>query len=364
MPLADLLKEGERVMIICNACRYCEGHCAVFPAMEQRTEFPPQDLHYLANLCHDCGSCYHHCQYAPPHEFAVNVPKTFKEIREETYRKYAWPKALAGLFEGNAVSTAAIVISSLCLLGMIAFSLSPEGAMASPHEGPGAFYEIISHDAMIALFGIVWLLVLAACTAGFLGFWRESGPRRKVSARHFGIATLDVLKLRYLDGGAGDGCTYPTEAPSQARRVFHHFTYYGFLLCLASTTVAALYDNFLGRKAPYPVASAPVLLGIAGGIGLLVGPTGLLALKLRSDEGPNPRSRFVLDVTFLALLFLTTATGFLLLLFRSTAAMGTLLWVHLGFVLGLFATLPYGKFVHAVYRFAALLRYAVEKPAS
>ena len=44
--------------------------------------------------------------------------------------------------------------------------------------------------------------------------------------------------------------------------------------------------------------------------------------------------------------------------------MGTLLWVHLGFVLGLFATLPYGKFVDAVYRFATLLRHAVEKPAS
>ena len=63
MPLADLLKEGERIMTICNACRYCEGHCAVFPAMELRSSFPEPDLTYLANLCHDCGSCFHHCQY-------------------------------------------------------------------------------------------------------------------------------------------------------------------------------------------------------------------------------------------------------------------------------------------------------------
>src|SRR5437764_920925 len=92
MLLTDMFAEGERIMVICNACRYCEGHCAVFPAMELRTTFPKEELAYLANLCHDCGSCYHHCQYAPPHEFAVNVPKTFKEIRERTYRDHAWPR--------------------------------------------------------------------------------------------------------------------------------------------------------------------------------------------------------------------------------------------------------------------------------
>jgi hypothetical protein len=41
--------------------------------------------------------------------------------------------------------------------------------------------------------------------------------------------------------------------------------------------------------------------------------------------------------------------------------MGTLLAVHLGVVLGLFLTLPYGKFVHAVYRVAALVRAALER---
>ena len=57
-------------MQICNACRYCEGFCAVFPAMTRRLEFGRADVHYLANLCHNCGACLHACQYAPPHEFA------------------------------------------------------------------------------------------------------------------------------------------------------------------------------------------------------------------------------------------------------------------------------------------------------
>jgi citrate/tricarballylate utilization protein len=38
-----------------------------------------------------------------------------------------------------------------------------------------------------------------------------------------------------------------------------------------------------------------------------------------------------------------------------------LLAIHLGFVLALFLALPYSKFVHGVYRFGALLRYALER---
>jgi citrate/tricarballylate utilization protein len=66
-------------------------------------------------------------------------------------------------------------------------------------------------------------------------------------------------------------------------------------------------------------------------------------------------------VAFLVLLFLTSLTGLLLLVLRDMPAMGVLLAVHLGVVLGLFLTLPYGKFVHAVYRFAALVRYSLER---
>ena len=36
MQRSATLTEADRLMTICNSCRYCEGLCAVFPAMEIR----------------------------------------------------------------------------------------------------------------------------------------------------------------------------------------------------------------------------------------------------------------------------------------------------------------------------------------
>ena len=44
--------------------------------------------------------------------------------------------------------------------------------------------------------------------------------------------------------------------------------------------------------------------------------------------------------------------------------MGALLAIHLGVVFRLFFTMPYGKFVHGIYRFMALVRYARESGGS
>ncbi len=49
---------------------------------------------------------------------------------------------------------------------------------------------------------------------------------------------------------------------------------------------------------------------------------------------------------------------------RATGAMGTVLAVHLGFILALFLTMPYSKFVHGLYRSGALLRHAIERPGA
>ena len=62
--------------------------------MTRRLAFDKTDVHFLANLCHNCGACLHACQYAPPHEFRVNVPQAMAKVRRDTYTEFAWPRAL------------------------------------------------------------------------------------------------------------------------------------------------------------------------------------------------------------------------------------------------------------------------------
>jgi citrate/tricarballylate utilization protein len=359
----ELVQQGEWFMRICNACRYCEGYCPVFPALERRLTFAEGDLNYLANLCHNCGSCLDACQYAPPHEFALNFPRILADIRGETYKKYAWPGWLAGLFQRNGLAVSLITAASLALfLLSLSVFVGPSALLSAHTVREGAFYAVLSHNAMVLTFGAVSLVVLAALGVGFVRFWRDTGesPSVLLNPIALGRAAMDVLRLKHLDGG-GEGCIDPGEEPSLARRRFHHLTFYGFSLCFAATTVAALYHYAAGWEAPYPFWSLPVFLGTVGGLGLLIGPVGLLWLKGRRDPALSDPKQRGMDVGFLVLLFLTSLTGLLLLALRDTPAMGVLLAVHLGMVLGLFLTMPYGKFVHAIYRTAALVRYAVEE---
>ena len=362
IPVA-LVEEGQRMASICNACRYCEGFCAVFPALERRLSFAEGDLAYLANLCHDCGSCYYACQYAPPHEFQVNFPKMLADIRMETYRKYAWPGPLAGLFERNGVTVAFVGAASLALLLCAMFWLiGPAVLLGARADSAGAFYAVISHRTMAWTFGLVFLLVVIGLVAGLVRFWRDTEENASAlfSPGPLSQSVSDVLQLRYLAGG-GDGCTYPDETPSHARRWFHHLTFYGFMLCFAATCVATIYHYGFGWRAPYALSSLPVLLGTAGGIGLLIGPAGLLWLKAKRDPVLVGAKQIGMDVGFLTLLWLSSASGLLLLALRESSAMGVLLGIHLGIIMALFVTLPYGKFVHAVYRFAALVRFHLER---
>jgi citrate/tricarballylate utilization protein len=357
--LEALVAEAEvgRQMQICNACRYCEGFCAVFPAMTRRLEFPAFDAHYLANLCHNCGACLHACPYAPPHEFAVNVPQAMARVRRETYTRHAWPAPLGVLVQRNGLAVALVL--SVCLAGFLALGAAATGSLwrAVP---AGNFYTIFPHGLMVALFGPVFLFALLALGVGVVRFWR-SAPPGPVGAPAAAEAVHDALRLRYLDGGHGEGCNEADDRFTRVRRVLHHLTFYGFLLCLAATSVATVYHYALGWVAPYGFSSLPKLLGMTGGAGLVVGTVGLGWLRLRRHPQHVDAASTPMDMAFVTLLFLTGATGLALALLRATPAMPLLLCLHLGSVMAFFATMPYGKFAHGVYRAAALLKWAVEK---
>ncbi|RZL94793.1 MAG: tricarballylate utilization 4Fe-4S protein TcuB [Variovorax sp.] len=353
--------EVGRQMQICNACRYCEGFCAVFPAMTRRLEFGKADIHFLANLCHNCGACLHACQYAPPHEFAVNVPQAMAQVRGQTYIDYAWPPALGALYQRNGLTLALALAAALALFLILAVAMN--GTLWGGQLG-GNFYKLFPHNLLVGLFAPVFLFASLALTMGVRRFWRDVTPATSgasVSTPAAAEATDAVLRLKYLDGGHGEGCNNEDDAFTLSRRRFHHFTFYGFLLCFAATSVATVYHYVFGWAAPYELPSLPKLLGVVGGVCLVVGTAGLWRLNRQRHPLHGDAAQKPMDLGFIVLLFLTSASGLALWLGRGTPALAVLLCLHLGAVMALFATLPYGKFAHGIFRTASLLRHAIER---
>ncbi len=352
--------EIARQMQICNACRYCEGFCAVFPAMTRRLDFTQADVHYLANLCHNCGACLHACQYAPPHEFAVNVPQAMARVRGQTYADYAWPPALGALYARNGLAVALALAAGLALFLLLAAART--GSLGTAPAG-GNFYAVFPHNLLVGMFAPVFLFVVLALALGVRRFWRDVSPPQEAAQPPGALpeAVGNALSLRYLDGGHGEGCHNEDDRWTHARRRAHHLTFYGFMLCFASTSVATLYHYALGWVAPYDLPSIPKLLGAVGGLALLLGTVQLLRLNLARNPAQGDVAQRPMDLGFIALLFLTSLTGLGLWFARGHAGQTVWLAVHLGVVMALFVTLPYGKFAHGVFRCAALLKYQIER---
>jgi citrate/tricarballylate utilization protein len=139
--------------------------------------------------------------------------------------------------------------------------------------------------------------------------------------------------------------------------------FYGFLIAFVATVAAFVLQDVFGQLPPYPILSVPVVLGSVGGVAMIVGATGLLYLKARSDRAPADEQTLNLDWVFLLSLDVVSITGMFLLVLRETPLMGLLLVVHLATVLALYVSAPYGKFAHFVYRYAALVQNRLEAQA-
>ncbi len=344
----ETIQEARRQIEICNACRYCEGYCSVFPAMMRQRAFADGDITQMANLCHNCRGCYYACQYTAPHEFDLNLPAALAEVRVESWQDFTWPGGASRLFQRSGVAVAASLVAGFALLFWMANALRPA-------EGEG-FYAVLSHTTMVAVFTPAFLLPFVSVVIGLRRYWAAIGGA-PVRPRHLFGALVDAASLRNLSGGQGQGCNFEREDRfSDRRRQFHQATLWGFLLCFASTSAGTVMHYALGWEAPYGLFSPPKLLGIPGGILLCVGTLGLAWLKTRADRTLGAPGVWGGEMAFVLLLFLVSISGLALYALGGTALLGPLLALHLGSVLAFFLLMPFSKMVHGFYRLAALTR--------
>jgi len=335
--LADLA-EARRVLNLCTICGYCDGVCEVFPAARDAADLDVATVVRLSRLCHACRSCAPACQYASPHPFAIDVAMALSRVREGRRRPWLAILPVVAVVAGVAAAT-------------------PAEVLFAPQTGAGAFERIVPQ----------WVAIVAAVTAlarpAWVFGWEIADLVRRLPKgdRRAGFveAAARIAVFRDLDGGGG-GCSEDGDRLGRLRRWSHLGVLHGFLACFAATVAAAFEHHVLGLAAPHPVASLPVGLGTAGGVALALGSLGMIVAKARTDPGLDVAAR---DFTLPVELFGVAASGLALLVCRETAAMGGLLALHLGLVLGFFAAAADGRFAHAPLRAMAMWHAAIERRA-
>lgn len=352
----ETIGEARRQIEICNACRYCEGYCSVFPAINRQRMFSEGDVAQLANLCHNCRGCYYACQYTEPHEFALNLPKVLAEVRQESWEHHTVPSVAAKAFHRSGVTVALAAIMGFALL-IWAIQM-----LGSP--GGEDFYAALSHNAMLAIFAPAFFLPLTGIGMSIQRYWRTiSGGRLQIS--NVISAITSAGRMQNLSGGHGDGCNFEdADRFSNSRRWFHQAVMYGFLLCFAATGVAAIMHYALDMQAPYGLFSIPKFLGLSGGLLLSIGTLGMAWLKLKADPALSDRRVWGGEMGFVLLLFFVSTSGLALYAAGGSPWLGEFLALHLGTVLAFFLLMPFSKMVHGFYRLAALVKDAQDLSAA
>jgi len=346
------IKSARRQLEICNACRYCESYCSVFPAVHEQRSFSDAQIKQLANLCHNCRGCHYACQYSEPHQFNINIPKALAEVRQDSWHEFAKPRMLAKVFHKSPIAVTALVIAAFTLLLWLIqyFNSSTSG------EGASNFYTLMSHNAMMAIFLPAFVLPIIAIGMSIRAYWSEIGGQ-KITLSHLSGAIGSVSSMKNLAAGHGQGCNFEDEDRfSHARRRYHQATMYGFLLCFGATSAGTLLHYLLNLQAPYDLVSIPKILGVSGGILLSVGTAGLASLKWQADRSLSDARVWAGEMAFIALLFVVSSSGLLLYWVGSSAWLGELLAFHLSTVLAFFLLMPYTKMQHGFYRMASLIR--------
>ena len=361
--LEDLLREGKRQLDICNSCRYCEGYCAVFPSLERRVDLTKADMVQMANLCHDCRECFYACMYAPPHEFGVNPPQLFAQIRRQHADELSSFSIGVARHERGPLASG-VIFSLVALIVVVALSGATVGLshLFSRHAIAASPYSVVSYWAIITVGSASLLLGLLLMAIQARRFWRESGAPIRVRIPEIASALKSAALLENL-GGGGEGCAYPTEEGSPARKLAHSAVAWGFMSCLFATIAAGVMQDFMGKEPAYGWLSVPVLLGTIGGVGLVGGTAVLFSEKRRVDPAPSDAGSAMREYGFLVTLFVLGVGGLLTLGLRSTPLYGLVLVVHLSTVFACFVLAPFTKFVHGLYRSLSLVRDAHEVAA-
>ena len=343
--MPDIYDEARRQFDICNACRYCEGYCAVWDEMENMKIFSNTNIQHLANLCHDCRECYTVCPFTEPHEFNLNIPKVLSNVRYETYIHNIKPKFMEkAATHQNYLWLSAIVLSLLSV-----FSIGYINVNGNLFAYDNLFLIIhIFPVLQFKIFSIIlYTYVIVLWTLEANSYWNSinSGKDNKKITPHSIVSALyDTFSHKYFKGG-GAGCSYPQDNSGKFRLIFHPMVFFGFIIDLIAISFYGHLDIYL------------IIVYMAGSLLMSIGAISLLLAKLYSNRELANKQLLYMDYPFTTIMFLTGITGFIFPIISGYDIFSLIFMFHLCFIATIFLIAPFGKFIHPVYRFLSILKY-------
>jgi quinone-modifying oxidoreductase subunit QmoC len=345
---AQLKKRGGATASRCYQCATCSSVCELAP---EQAPFPRKQMHFvqwgLADrlagdpavwLCHYCNDCTARC---PRDAKPGDVMQAARSLTVETL---AFP-GFMGKLVGRAKVTWPLLLGIPFAFWVIVLYLL--NGLTIPGE-PLIYDVLVPHWLIYAVFFPVTGLVLLASLVGGIRFWKLLGKNQKRTGSFIGssIGALTEIAFHNRFGKCGT---------SGSRRWGHFFLMWGFVGAAIATTLAIIALYIIGEY-PLPLDHPFTFVGNIAALFLLIGGLWLFFIRLKGGDPAGTSTAF--DSFFLYVVLLVVITGILTEIGRFYFPPAPACWIyiaHLTTILTMFATFPYSKFAHLIYRTLAMV---------
>lgn len=352
----ELAGRGGAAAARCYQCATCSSVCQLAP---DDGPFPRRQMlkaqwglgDQLVNdpavwLCHQCNDCTVRC---PRDAKPGDVMQT---VRSLVVEKLATP-AFMGRLVAKAGSTWPLLLGAPFLFWvLVLYAVTGLQIPAEMKE----YKDIVPHWLIYAVFFPVAGLVTLAIFPSGLRFWNLLGSSGRRSGSF--VPNLVPVLIEISTHKRFGSCD-----AAASRRWGHFALLWGFVGAAVTSGLLLLAIYVLKSEMPLPLLHPFKVLGNLSAVLLVVG--GAILLYNRLIGGNRTGSSTAFDNFFLIVVILVIATGVLTevgrFLFQPTLNAGIYI-LHLTVVLCLFATFPYSKFAHMVYRMLAMVHERMTRP--
>jgi quinone-modifying oxidoreductase subunit QmoC len=345
---AQLKKRGGATASRCYQCATCSSVCQLAP---DGAPFPRKQMHYVqwglgdrlaadpaVWLCHYCNDCTTRC---PRDAKPGDVMQAARSLTVETL---SFPRFMGKLVGRARVTWPLLLGIPFAFWVIVLYTLN---GLTIPGE-PLVYDALVPHWLIYVVFFPVTGFVLLASFISGLRFWKLIGKNQKRSGSFIANVIPAAIEV-------GVHSRFAKCGTSGSRRWGHFFLMWGFIGALIATTLAIIALYLIGTY-PLPLDHPFKYVGNVAALLLLIGGIWLWFNRLRGGEQTGTTTAF--DNFFLYVVLLVIFTGIFTEVGRFFFPPALACWiyiVHLTSILTLFATFPYSKFAHLIYRTLAMV---------